>query len=257
MPSDFTDDAALIDALRAGDEAAFGWMLDQYHAPLLRTARMYVATDAHADEVVQETWLAVIKGIDRFERRSSVKTWIYRILMNIARTKGVRESRSVPFSSVPGALTEGADPTFSADRFRPPDDPEWPGHWASFPLDWEHQPEARLLAYRDPLARRRGPARTATGATRGADAPRRQRVDLGRGLSRTWSQRDEPTGTSPPRPRQSPDHTRVLFRNKRAVMTPPVDDFPCNHFVEVVTEYLEGAMEPRRGSSPRRAPRDL
>jgi RNA polymerase sigma-70 factor (ECF subfamily) len=146
MPSDFTDDAALVDALRAGDEAAFGWMLDQYNAPLVRTARMYVSTDALADEVVQETWLAVIKGIDRFEQRSSVKTWIYRILMNIARTKGVRESRSVPFSSAAGALTEGADPTFSADRFRPPDDPEWPGHWASFPLDWEHQPETRLLA---------------------------------------------------------------------------------------------------------------
>ena len=107
---------------------------------------MYVATDAQADEVVQETWLAVIKGIDRFERRSSVKTWIYRILMNIARTKGVREARSVPFSSAPTAMVEGAEPTFSPDRFRPPDDPEWPGHWASFPLDWEHQPETRLLA---------------------------------------------------------------------------------------------------------------
>jgi RNA polymerase sigma-70 factor (ECF subfamily) len=146
MPDDFADDAALIDALRAGDEAAFGWMLDQHNAALRRTARMYVATDALADEVVQETWLAVIKGIDRFEGRSSVKTWIYRILMNIARTKGVRESRSVPFSSAAGALSEGAEPTFSADRFRPPDDPEWPGHWASFPLDWEHQPETRLLA---------------------------------------------------------------------------------------------------------------
>jgi RNA polymerase sigma-70 factor (ECF subfamily) len=146
MPRDFTEDAALVDALRAGDEAAFGWMLDQYNPLLRRTARMYVATDAQADEVVQETWLAVIKGIDRFERRSSVKTWIYRILMNIARTKGVRESRSVPFSSAPSAMAEGAEPTFSPDRFRPPDDPEWPGHWSSFPFDWEHQPETRLLA---------------------------------------------------------------------------------------------------------------
>ena len=146
MSSDFTDDAALIGALREGDEAAFGWMLDRYNPLLHRTARMYVATDAQADDVVQETWLAVIKGIDRFEQRSSVKTWIYRILMNIARTKGVRESRSVPFSSANGALAEGADPTFSADRFRPPDDPEWPGHWASFPFDWEHQPETRVLA---------------------------------------------------------------------------------------------------------------
>jgi RNA polymerase sigma-70 factor (ECF subfamily) len=146
MPTDFADDGALIDALRAGDEAAFGWMVDLYNPLLLRTARLYVATDAQADEVVQETWLAVIKGLDRFERRSSIKTWIYRILMNIARTKGVRESRSVPFSSAPTAMVEGADATFSPDRFRPPDDPEWPGHWASFPLDWEHQPETRVLA---------------------------------------------------------------------------------------------------------------
>ena len=151
MSTEFGDDAVLVDALRAGDETAFAWLLDRFQAPLLRTARLYVATDAQADEVVQETWLAVIKGIDRFEGRSSVKTWIYRILMNIARTKGVRESRSVPFSSAPGALTEGADPTFTADRFRPPEDPDWPGHWATFPLDWEHQPEARLLA-RETLA---------------------------------------------------------------------------------------------------------
>jgi RNA polymerase sigma-70 factor (ECF subfamily) len=96
--------------------------------------------------VVQETWLAVLKAIDGFEQRSSLKTWLYRILMNIARTRGVRESRSIPFSSAAGALDEGAEPTFAADRFRPPGDPEWPGHWAAFPPDWEHQPESRLLA---------------------------------------------------------------------------------------------------------------
>jgi RNA polymerase sigma-70 factor (ECF subfamily) len=107
---------------------------------------MYVATDAQADEVVQDTWLAVLKGVDRFEQRSSLKTWLYRILLNIARTRGVRESRSIPFSSASRALDDDAEPTFDADRFRPPDDPEWPGHWASFPLDWEHQPESRLLA---------------------------------------------------------------------------------------------------------------
>jgi RNA polymerase sigma-70 factor (ECF subfamily) len=146
MGTDYTDDVVLLQALRDGDEAAFAWMLDRYHGPLHRTARMYVATDAQADEVVQETWLGVLKGIDRFEQRSSVKTWLYRILMNIARTRGVRESRSVPFSSAANALDDGAEPTFAADRFRPPADPDWPGHWASFPLDWEHQPESRLLA---------------------------------------------------------------------------------------------------------------
>jgi RNA polymerase sigma-70 factor (ECF subfamily) len=146
MASDFSDDGQLVSALRGGDEAAFTWLLDQYHAPLHRTARMYVATDAHADEVVQETWVAVLRGIDRFEQRSSLKTWLYRILMNIARTRGVKESRTIPFSSAAGSMTEGAEPTFDADRFRPPADPDWPGHWASFPLDWEHQPESHLLA---------------------------------------------------------------------------------------------------------------
>jgi RNA polymerase sigma-70 factor (ECF subfamily) len=146
MGSDYSDDVVLVQSLRDGDEAAFAWMLDRYHGPLHRTARMYVATDAQADEVVQETWLGVLTAIDRFEQRSSVKTWLYRILMNIARTRGVRESRSIPFSSAANALDDGAEPTFAPDRFRPPGDPEWPGHWASFPLDWEHQPESRLLA---------------------------------------------------------------------------------------------------------------
>src|SRR2546430_2622467 len=146
MSSDYVDDAALVDALRAGDEAAFTWLLERYHAPLHRSARTYVSTDAHADDVVQETWLAVLKGIDRFEQRSSLKTWLYRILMNIARTRGVKESRSIPFSSAAAALDDGTEPTFDADRFRPPEDPDWPGHWASFPLDWEHQPEQRVLA---------------------------------------------------------------------------------------------------------------
>jgi RNA polymerase sigma-70 factor, ECF subfamily len=146
MVSDWSDDGVLVQALRAGNEAAFAWMLDRYHGSLHRTARMYVATDAQADEVVQETWLAVLKAIDRFEQRSSLKTWLYRILMNIARTRGMRESRSIPFSSASNALDEGAEPTFAADRFRPPGDADWPGHWASFPLDWEHQPESRLLA---------------------------------------------------------------------------------------------------------------
>ena len=146
MPSDFTDDAALIDALRAGDEAAFGWMLDQHNAALRRTARMCVATDAQADEVVQETWLAVIKGIDRFEGRSSLKTWIFRILMNIARTKGVREARAIPFASAGGALTDGDEPAFDPDRFRAASDPEYPFHWASFPTPWEHEPAERLDA---------------------------------------------------------------------------------------------------------------
>jgi RNA polymerase sigma-70 factor (ECF subfamily) len=146
MPRDFSDDADLLAALRAGDEDAFTWMVDRYHAPLRRTARLYVATDAQADDVVQETWIALLRGVDRFEQRSSLKTWLYGILMNIARTRGVKEARTIPFSSAADAMSDGSEPAFDPDRFRPADDPDWPGHWASLPPAWEHEPEARLLA---------------------------------------------------------------------------------------------------------------
>lgn len=142
----FDDDPVLVDALRAGDEAAFAWLLDRYDTPLRRIARGYVATDAIADEVVQDTWLGLIRGIGNFEQRSSLKTWLYRILLNVARTRGVREHRTIPFSSAAGALDEGDEPTFDPDRFRPSDDHQWPGHWRSLPSNWDAQPEARLLA---------------------------------------------------------------------------------------------------------------
>ena len=140
---DFTDDEVLVPALRKGDEDAFGWLVDRYHSALRRLALGYVSTGAVADEVVQETWLAVITGIDRFEGRSSLKTWIYRILMNKARTRGVREHRSVPFSSFEDdSVTSG----FPPDRFRTADDPSWPGHWSAPPRSWQEQPHERLQA---------------------------------------------------------------------------------------------------------------
>lgn len=142
MTDDFADDAFLVARLRGGDETAFGWLLDRYDSPLRRLARTFVATPSAADEVVQETWLAVVEGIGRFEQRSSLKTWIYRILMNKARTRGVRDKRSVPFSSI-----AGDGPTFPPDRFLPADDPEWPGHWASPPPAWDELPQARLDAH--------------------------------------------------------------------------------------------------------------
>ena len=92
-------EADLLEALRSGDEAAFGQIVDELSPGLLRMARLYVATDAAAEEVVQETWLGALKGLDGFEGRSSLKTWLYRILINVAKTRGVRDQRSVPFSS--------------------------------------------------------------------------------------------------------------------------------------------------------------
>jgi RNA polymerase sigma-70 factor, ECF subfamily len=140
---EYSDDTMLVQALRRGDESAFSWLLDTYHRPLHRTAISFVGSGATADEVVQETWLAVITGIDRFEGRSSLKTWIYRILMNIARTRGVREARSVPFSSA-GADVESGEPTFSPDRFHQRGVAA--GHWSAPPEPWDELSDDRLLA---------------------------------------------------------------------------------------------------------------
>ncbi len=141
-PAGSDDD--LVARLRAGDEDAFRELLDRYDAPLRRVARTYVATDTAADEVVQDTWLGVLRGIDRFEQRSSLKTWIFRILMNIARTRGTRDKRSVPFSSLG---PEGDDePTIAADRFQGPDG-RYPGHWSAFPTRWHDHPEIRAVAH--------------------------------------------------------------------------------------------------------------
>ena len=135
-------DADVVAALRAGDEAAFVALVRGMHALLHRTAMTYVPSRAVADEVVQETWLAVVEGLDRFEGRSSLRTWIFRIAANIARSRGGREGRCRPFSS----LGAGADrPAVDPDRFLPVGHTAWPGRWAYPPAAWE-TPEDRLLA---------------------------------------------------------------------------------------------------------------
>src|SRR2546423_13129236 len=131
----------LVAALRTGDETAFVALVDRYHASLVRLARMYVRQPSVAEEVAQETWLAVLNGIDRFEGRSTLKTWLFRILTNRAKTRGERESRSVPFSSIGDPDEPAVDP----DSFRPDGD-QYPGGWKEFPTPWEGDPEERLLA---------------------------------------------------------------------------------------------------------------
>ncbi len=134
-------DAKLVEGLRAGDEEAFAALMREYGAGMLRVAQMFVSSRAVAEEVVQEAWLGVLKGIGRFEGRSSLKTWLFRIVANTAKTRGVRESRSIPFS----ALGEdgGDDATVDPDRFLGSGE-RFPGHWAVPPQSWA--PEARLLA---------------------------------------------------------------------------------------------------------------
>ena len=138
-----TDEQCLIESLKAGDERAFALLLDEYSSALFRVAMAHVGTRAVAEEVVQETWLGVINGIDRFEGRSSLKTWIFRILTNTANTRGQRERRVVPFSALGPAADDG--PAVDADRFFPPDHARYPDHWALGPTAWE-TPEEGLLS---------------------------------------------------------------------------------------------------------------
>ena len=133
-----------MEALRRGDEAAFVVLVDQYHAALVRMARAYVSSQAVAEEVAQETWLGVLRGLDRFEGRASLKTWIFRILTNRAKTRGEREGRTIPFSAL--GADEEAEPAVEPERFLPPDHPTAPGHWALRPQSWAEVPEERLLS---------------------------------------------------------------------------------------------------------------
>src|SRR3954447_13247638 len=145
MPSADLDqhtDAEVVAALRAGDERTFEALIDRYSPALMAIAMRYVASRAVAEEVLQDTWIGLLRGIDDFEERSSLKTWLFRILTNVAMSRSRHERRSVPFSSV-GPRDD--EPSVDPDRFRPDHD-RWSGHWSAPPASWETMPEDRLLA---------------------------------------------------------------------------------------------------------------
>jgi RNA polymerase sigma-70 factor, ECF subfamily len=139
------DDQRLLESLRAGDEAAFEMLIERYHSSLLRIAMLYVPSRAVAEEVVQETWLGVLQGLANFEGRSSLKTWIFRILTNRAQTRGQREGRSIPFSAVGNPAADAAESAVEPDRFSPIER-GGTGHWVSLPRDWDALPEERLIS---------------------------------------------------------------------------------------------------------------
>lgn len=129
-------EAAFLTHLQDGDEAAFNQLVDRYYTLTLNVARSYVRSQSVAEEVAQEAWIGVIRGLHRFEGRSSLKNWIVRIVVNIARTLAAREARSLPFSALAGEDDDGIDPS----RFRDAGDP-LPGHWTSFPRTWPDLPD--------------------------------------------------------------------------------------------------------------------
>lgn len=138
------DDAALVSRLRRGDEDAFAAVVERWSGSMLHVARSHVSTDASAHEVVQETWLAVIRGLGGFEGRSSLKTWTFRILVNTAKTRGVKEARTIPLSSVAPIDDDG--PTVSPESFRDADD-ALSGHWTPHgaPQPWRTDPALAVL----------------------------------------------------------------------------------------------------------------
>jgi len=139
------EEIGLLERLRQGDEAAFASLVDRHHGSLLRLAMAYVSDHSIAEEVVQETWIGVLEGLDRFEGRSSLKTWIFRILTNKAKTRGVRESRHVSFSPLAASQENPEEPAVDPTRFQTTG--HWAGYWVSYPQPWdENTPEKLLLS---------------------------------------------------------------------------------------------------------------
>ena len=135
-------DEQTVAALRAGDERAFRELFARMYPMMKRVARGFVASDAVAEEIVQDTWLAIVTGIDRFEGRSALGTWIFSILTNQAKTHSARERRALPLTCV--GPRDAEEPVVDPDRFQKDDD-AWPGHWATPPRPWQ-KPERRLLS---------------------------------------------------------------------------------------------------------------
>ena len=133
------EDQDLVARLRQGDETAFAALIDRHHAALRRLARTFVSSDAVAEEVAQDTWVAVLDGLAAFEERSSLKTWIFRILVNRAKTKGVREARSVPMSALASDDEESAEDAVDSSRF------DGRGMWSAPPQRWETDTPEKLL----------------------------------------------------------------------------------------------------------------
>jgi RNA polymerase sigma-70 factor (ECF subfamily) len=204
-----SDDLRLVERLRAGDELAFMALVERYQPAMLRIARMYVATAAVAEEVVQEAWLGVLKGLDGFEGRSSLRTWIFRILVNIAKSRGAREARSVPFSSV-WAPDPDAEPAVDLERFFPDSHERSPGHWAAAPATWETVPEDRLLS-KETIAR-------VTGAIEGLPPNQREVIRLRDVLG--WSSQEVCNALD-----LSETNQRVLLHRARAKVRRALEEY--------------------------------
>lgn len=137
-------DEEIVRRLRDGDETTFTMLVERYQRPMVRVARGYVSDEATAEEIAQEAWLAVLNGLQNFQGRGSLKSWIFSIVCNKAKTRGVRDARSTAFSALATQEAASQDPAVPPDRFQGPDG-RYPDHWAHPPAGWGENPEQRLL----------------------------------------------------------------------------------------------------------------
>jgi RNA polymerase sigma-70 factor (ECF subfamily) len=141
-PDPLVDESRLLGRLRAGDESAFVELVDRYAGAMLRIARLYVRNESVAEEIVQEAWLNMLKGIEGFEGRSTLRTWIFTILGNCARKRLKKEGRSVPLTALAGDADESSVPE---ERFFPTTHPRWAGMWSTLVDAWDEVPDEELL----------------------------------------------------------------------------------------------------------------
>ena len=224
-------DADLIDRLRNCDEATFAWLIDTYSASLLRLAVTFVQDASVAEEVVQETWMAVVTGIGRFEGRSSVKTWLFKILTNKAKTRALREKRTIPFSAFDDR-DQGDEPAVDAARFLPASHPQWPGHWATPPQPWSMGPEGTALDH-ETLAVLRGALE---------DLPRTQRVVVALRDVHGWPAADVCAALD-----LSEANQRVLLHRGRSRLRAVLE----RYFSDAPTLTAPTPPSPRRGGNTR------
>jgi len=146
LPEMSPEDRAVVDRLRAGDEPTFLAIVEKNHRAMVRVALGHVSSEAVAEEVVQEAWMGILQGLDKFEGRCPLRAWMFRILVNCAKMRGAREARSVPFSAL--ETDDGEGERRPLETFRRPDDPRWPGHWAQGPERWtdDRLADAQALA---------------------------------------------------------------------------------------------------------------
>lgn len=139
-------DALLLDGVRRGEEAAFAALVDRHGEAMLRFAMLYTPDAALAEDAVQDAWVGVLRGLDRFQGRCSLRTWLFGILLNRLKTRLKRERRCMPFSACFDAEAAPAEPAVERERFLDADHPRWPHHWRTAPASWGESPEDLLLA---------------------------------------------------------------------------------------------------------------